>query len=93
MKSRLFIYIFFIVLLIGFSLNAIYLYCTPHYTPNIEKIDLSRLLEKDIFTPYDYALLFEQTGLSAPIIEELRTYPDFKTRLFSEGQVTLEKKN
>ncbi|MBP3887656.1 MAG: hypothetical protein J6F30_08385, partial [Cellulosilyticum sp.] len=81
MKSRLFVYIFFIVTLLGFGLNAIYLYCTPHYTPKIAKLDLKPILHKDSLNCDDYTLLFEQTGLSAAIIDELRSSPDFENKI------------
>lgn len=59
----------------------LYLYCTPHDVPNIVQIDLDSLLSKDILDETDYTILFEQTGLSATIIEELKSSPNFKVRL------------
>lgn len=81
LKSHSFIYIFFIVCFLGFAINSIYLYCTPHYTPNIEKIDLMPFLEKEKFDDADYHLFFEQTGLSPIIIDELKNTPDFITQV------------
>ena len=55
--------------------------------PQIVKEDLSPLLGKNTFTESDYILLFDQTGLTAPLIDEMRTLPDFneKILLFQEN--------
>ena len=53
----------------------------PRYVPNIATVDLSPLLEKDDFTTDDYTILFEQTGLTQPIIDELRTMPNFTEKM------------
>lgn len=72
---------FFIVAFLGVTINVVYLYCTPHYTPNIKKIDLHPILEKECLNAVDYNLLFEQTGLSSTIIDELKTTSDFEAQI------------
>lgn len=81
MKLVKFLRIFVIVFIGVFIANYAYLYFTPHYTPKTRPIDLNILLEQPSFSQEDYALLFEQTGLAQPIIDELHTQKDFKTRL------------
>lgn len=81
MKSHSFIYIFFIVILLGFGIHIIYLYCTPHYTPKVVPLDLEPILTKESFDTTDYIILFEQTGLSSAIIDELKSTPNFKAKL------------
>lgn len=48
------------------------------YVPSIEKVDLTPLLEQSSFSQDDYLLLFQQTGLTQPIIDELKETDDFK---------------
>lgn len=69
------------VCLLLITLNYTYLYLTPHYTPNVRHLDLKPLLEQDSFSEADYHLLFEQTGLAKPIIDELTAFPDFKDKI------------
>ena len=64
-----------------FFFNALYLYLTPHYTPNVVQIDLNPTLNKNTFNQDDYHLLFEQTGLSESIINELKSSSDFKAQI------------
>jgi len=59
---------------------------TPHYTPKVHPINLSSMLEKQSFTSFDYELLFKQTGLTQPIIDELHSDPEFKTQVLAFQQ-------
>lgn len=80
MKHNLSRIIFFVgVLLIVFQ--SIYLYLTPHYIPKVQKIDLIPILQKKSLTEMDYNLLYEQTGLSASIINELMTEPNYPANI------------
>ncbi|MGL5677671.1 MAG: hypothetical protein ACRDDX_14775 [Cellulosilyticaceae bacterium] len=68
-------------------LTAIYLFLgflasrNMFYSPTLSQVDLRPLLEKQSFTEADYTLLFEQTGLAKPVIDELATSPDFVDKL------------
>lgn len=53
------------------------------YTPQVEALDLEPLLNQETFSPADYNLLFEQTGLGQPIIDELHSTTDFKEKILS----------
>lgn len=83
MKSKSFVYIFLIVIVLGMTLSYVYIYVTPHYTPKITQMDLIPLLEKPTFSEEDYELLFKQTGLTRPIIDELRADSDFATKVIA----------
>ena len=74
MKFQRFSFIFLLGILL-FSFQSVYLYLTPHYTPQIAT-NLMPILEKSQLTSDDYALLYAQTGLSAPLIDELRLKPN-----------------
>lgn len=71
------------MLLTGFVLNGLYLYTTPHYTPNLPLVNLAPLLAKESFSLDDYNILFEQTGLSQPIIDELKLENDFESKILA----------
>lgn len=58
-----------------------YLLLTPRYTPQVKALDLNPILEQKSLSESDYIILFEQTGLSKPIIDELKTTPDFKEKV------------
>lgn len=81
LKAKSIFRIFVIVFLLLVLLDYTYLYLTPHYTPKVTPIDLTHLLSQSHFSSEDYALLFEQTGLSQPIIDELHHRPDFSGKL------------
>lgn len=53
------------------------------YLPTIQQIDLRPILQKTTFTPEDYQLLFEQTGLASPVIDELQSADDFIEHILS----------
>lgn len=46
-------------------------YVTVHWTPDYAEIDILPLLEKEVRTPEDYALLYAQTGLTKLGIDDL----------------------
>ena len=81
LKLRTFLIIFSVSFISIFFLHMGYLILTPRYTPQVEALDLTSILEKENLSQSDYTILFEQTGLSQPIIDELRTSPDFKEKV------------
>ena len=87
MKLKTFLIVFFLAFISVYALTGLYLRNHPRYVPQIVKEDLSPLLGKNTFTESDYILLFDQTGLTAPLIDEMRTLPDFneKILLFQEN--------
>lgn len=83
LKVRTFLIIFFTSLFSLFFLYRGYLLENPRYTPQVDAVDLSPLLEKETFTPWDYEVLFAQTGLTRPIVDELASQPNFKEKMLS----------
>lgn len=83
MKLRTFLILFFISLFSFFFLHQRYLLQNPRYTPEVDAIDLSLLLEKETFSDEDYEIFYAQTGLSKPIVDELASQPDFKEKMFN----------
>lgn len=81
LKLHTFLIIFTVSILSWFFLYQGYLLRTPRYTPSVQAVDLNLLLEQSSFSEADYALLFEQTGLTQPIIDELSSSSDFKERI------------
>ncbi len=61
------------------------------YVPDYEKIDLTELLEKDVWTDEDYETLYYQTGLAREPLDELKTQPsrilNFQDAFFYEGKI------
>lgn len=73
---------FFILFCISiFIIHGFIIRSAIHYTPNIPKVDLTSIIEKETFTEEDYTLFYEQTGLTKPIIDELRTMPHFTEKI------------
>lgn len=63
----------FAILCLGEAYNA---KSEIHWTPDYEKTDIQPLLEKSELTEDDYALLFEQTGLTKIGIDDLLSVGD-----------------
>ncbi len=72
MKKRC-ILIFFCVLILflGLTLWTWQAERKIRYTPDYQQLDLQPYIKKDQLTQEDYALLFQQTGLSAVVIQDL----------------------
>ena len=83
MKLRTFLIIFFTSFFALFFVYRGYLLQSPRYTPAVATIDLSLLLEKKTFSDIDYEILYAQTGLARPIIDELASQPNFKEKMLS----------
>ncbi len=64
-------------------IQGVLIYLNPRYVPSVEAIDLTPILTKENLTEEDYALLFEQTGLTQPVIEELATLPNFMDKMLT----------
>lgn len=47
------------------------------FVPSIPQVDLIPILSKSDLSEEDYNILFEQTGLAKPMVEELQNTPDF----------------
>ncbi|MDF2614778.1 MAG: hypothetical protein K0S71_2564 [Clostridia bacterium] len=52
-----------------------------YYKPLHSQVNLDPILSKSILEESDYKLIFEQTGIARPIVEELKTMPDFKQKV------------
>lgn len=86
MKPKTIFRIFVIAFLLVVLINYTYLYWTPHYTPKVTPINLMPLLGQIDLSQDDYDILFEQTGLAKPIIDELRQGPYFSDKILSFQQ-------
>ncbi|MGL4362544.1 MAG: hypothetical protein ACRCSG_04640 [Cellulosilyticaceae bacterium] len=72
-----------LIILSIYSLMGLYAQKTMFYTPHITHVDLSNILNQSSFSEEDYSLLFEQTGLTKPIIDELYTKQNFQSEILS----------
>lgn len=65
---------------------------TARVLPSYERLDLSSVLRKDVWTDSDYDLLYHQTGLGAEALDELKSDPaaivKFQDALFYEGKIS-----
>lgn len=82
MKLKTFIITFAISFFSLYSLLVIYNHTHARFTPNIAKENLDNIISKDVFSDDDYETLFAQTGLTKPIIDELKSEPDFKDKIY-----------
>lgn len=69
----------FIIILLLFS--TIFMKGPGYYAPPYERTDISALLDQDTFSEEDYAILYAQTGIAKPMIDELKDTADFKERM------------
>ena len=53
------------------------------FKPSYARADLSGLLKQTALSAADYELIFEQTGLGKPAIDDLRSMPDYERRVLS----------
>ncbi len=85
------IYGIFIVLFILYLAITWGMHRDGYFIPTVPKQDLSPLFSKTAWDATDYALIYEQTGLAAPIVEELKKQPHFAERLLHFQQNFLKK--
>ena len=69
-----------IFFLLNFLLNAA---AEPrdHVSPDYAKTDLNSLLAKDSLSDSDYELLYRQTGLGRPAVQDLLLLPDGREKI------------
>lgn len=70
--------IFAVYLLFGFLVSR-----NMFYFPDIEAVDLVPILNKTSLSDADYTIIFEQTGLAQPVVDELRPSSDFVERMLT----------
>lgn len=71
--------LFSLIILLGIYLLFGYLISLDmFYIPVSEQIDLHPILNQSSLSEEDYLILFDQTGLAEPMIQELEKEPDFK---------------
>ncbi len=85
------IYSIFIILFILYLLITWGIRRESYYVPYIPKQDLTSLFTKTTFDAADYTLIYAQTGLAAPLVEELKKQPDFPERLLNFQKNFLKK--
>lgn len=54
-----------------------------YHSPDYEPIDLLPILSKELYTEEDYAILFKQTGLGRPAIDDLCREENYEERILS----------
>jgi uncharacterized protein YycO len=69
------------LLIVIYCLSSFYVQKSDYYAPPYNKIDISSLLEKRTFSDEEYAILYAQTGIAKPIIDEIKYTNDFKSRM------------
>ncbi len=77
MRLKHFLIAFFTLLGLAFGISSLIVQKQGFYQQDIKKIDLMPILSKAILSAEDYAILYQQTGIARPIIDELRPSPDF----------------
>lgn len=65
-----------VYILLGFHARS-----NMFYIPQVSRIDIGPILSKSSFSEEDYNTLYHQTGLAAPMIDILKTEPDFEKTL------------
>ncbi len=75
-----------IFFLLNFLLNAA---AEPrdHVSPDYAKTDLNSLLAKDSLSDSDYELLYRQTGLGRPAVQDLLLLPDGREKSNNSRQI------
>ena len=81
MRLKTFTITFIISFCSLYSLLGIYTHMHPRFIPNIAKENLDSIINKDVLSDTDYETLYNQTGLTKPIIDELKIEPDFKDKI------------
>lgn len=57
-----------------------------YYIPPYSQINLAPILSKPILEESDYTVIYEQTGIAKPIVEELKTLPEFEKKMLNFQQ-------
>lgn len=52
-----------------------------YYTPPYDPVNLRPILSKAVMDEADYKLIYEQTGIARPIVDELKESPQFKEKM------------
>lgn len=81
LKLKTFILLFLSTFISVYLVCGLYLSFHSRYVPQTEKQDLTTLLNQESFSDADYTILFEQTGLTKPLIDEMRTMPHFTEKI------------
>ncbi len=72
-----------IILIAFYCFSSFYVNRSSYYAPPYEKVDISPLLEKRTYSDEEYAILYAQTGIAKPIIDEIKQTNDFKSRMLA----------
>ena len=84
----------YFLLLSLFSLTIFYFTLkNASYIPQVDTIDLSPILSKPLLDEADYALIFEQTGIAMPLVQELQTMPHFTEKMLKFQADYLKKRH
>jgi len=99
MKFKIKIIISILTLIIDMYCGFIFINMhNSYYSPTSPKIDISSIFNKNILTETDYSLLFEQTGLAKPAIDDLLSQKNgpnkiksYQTGYFTKQRIFTEK--
>lgn len=83
LKLKTFVILFLTTFMSVYLLAGLYLSAHSRDIPQVHKQDLTSILNQESFTEADYDILFQQTGLTKPLIDEVRTMPHFTEKIKS----------
>lgn len=83
LRLKSFIILFCVTLGLAYLISGFMINTEVHYQPTVAPADLLPILEKNTLSEEDYLLLYEQTGIAKPIVDELRTMPDFIEKMLT----------
>ncbi len=96
-KLKNFIISFCILFTLAFMITSVISKKQGYFNPHYEKINLVPILSKSILSESDYQIIYEQTGIARPIVEELKSLPEFEEQIiafqntyFSAFKITFE---
>lgn len=83
LRFKPFILILIIVITSLFIFHHTVLKYTGYHPISVTQVDLRPILQQNSFTEADYTLIFEQTGIAKPIVDELKTMSHFTEKMLN----------
>ncbi|WP_083258876.1 hypothetical protein [Cellulosilyticum sp. I15G10I2] len=81
MKLKHFLITFCILYILALLISSNIAKSEGYFTPDYQKIDLMPILTKSMLLENDYQIIYDQTGIAKPIVEELKDMPDFQEKM------------
>jgi len=83
LRLKHFLILCYVAFGLGYFLYADIIEKQGYFIPSASKIDLLPVLSKTILTDSDYQIIYAQTGIAKPIVQELKLSPDFKNKMLN----------